>query len=88
MLINEKVKIFPGLGGWTYIDVPVGEENYFKKRSHLWGMIPVTATFGATTWNTKLMKKSKGGYFLALPKKVRTQEGIKLNDFITVELKF
>jgi hypothetical protein len=50
-----------------------------------WGMIPVTARLGETTWTTSLFPKD-GGYIVPLKDRVRTQEGIDVDDVVTITL--
>ncbi|WP_238006784.1 DUF1905 domain-containing protein [Dactylosporangium sp. AC04546] len=53
--------------------------------SYGWGMIPVSARTGGTTWTTSLFPKN-GGYVVPLKDKVRAAEGIDLGDQITIVL--
>ncbi|MET7402090.1 DUF1905 domain-containing protein [Dactylosporangium sp. NPDC005572] len=53
--------------------------------SYGWGMIPVSARTGGTTWTTSLFPKN-GGYVVPLKDKVRAAEGIDLGDRITIVL--
>ena len=87
MIFSGEVKIFPGISGWRYIDVPIKDGSLIKGKKMHWGMVPITATVGNTTWQTKLMRISSGGYFLALKKKVRLNEKIEVGDNIKVTLK-
>ena len=50
-----------------------------------WGMVPVTATIGATTWTTSLWPQA-GTYVVPLKDRVRRAEGISLDDVVTVRL--
>ncbi len=50
-----------------------------------WGVIPVVATIGRTTWTTSLFPKD-GTYLVPIKAAVRTAEGIGLDDDVTVEL--
>lgn len=53
--------------------------------SYGWGMIPVTARIGATTWTTSLFPKD-GLYVLPLKTVVRRAEGLDEGDVITAWL--
>lgn len=53
--------------------------------SYGWGMIPVTARIGATTWTTSLWPKN-GGYLVPIKDKVRSAEELDLGDPVTVHL--
>ena len=50
-----------------------------------WGMIPVTARIGATTWKTSLFPKD-GRYLLPLKDAVRRAEGLAEGDEVGVVL--
>lgn len=50
-----------------------------------WGMIPVRARLGGTSWKTSLFPKD-GGYVLPLKDAVRRAESVELGDTIEVEL--
>jgi hypothetical protein len=53
--------------------------------SYGWGMIPVEATIGGTTFTTSLWPKD-GSYVVPLKDAVRLPEEIELGDDVTVEL--
>ena len=53
--------------------------------SYGWGMMPVTARIGDTTWTTSLFPKN-GGYVVPIKDKVRAAEGIETGDPVTVVL--
>ena len=53
--------------------------------SYGWGMVPVTARIGSTTWKTSLWPK-EGGYVVPLKDKVRRAEGIELGDVVALRL--
>ena len=50
-----------------------------------WGMIPVSARIGNTTFNTSLFPKD-GRYLVPLKDAVRVAEGIAVDDRVTVRL--
>jgi hypothetical protein len=50
-----------------------------------WGMIPVTACLGETTWTTSLFPKN-GGYIVPLKDKVRMAEDVDVDDVVTLTL--
>jgi hypothetical protein len=50
-----------------------------------WGMIPVTAKLGATTWTTSLFPKD-GRYIVPIRTNVRRAEGLDVGDTVTVNL--
>jgi hypothetical protein len=51
-----------------------------------WGMIPVAVTIGETTLTTALWPKD-GSYVVPLKGALRTPEGIRLGDVVTVRLR-
>ncbi len=53
--------------------------------SYGWGMIPVTARIGATSWQTSLWPRD-GGYVVPVKDRVRKAEDLELGDVITVSL--
>lgn len=50
-----------------------------------WGVIPVRARIGGTTWETSLFPKD-GGYALPLKAAVRRAEGVELGDEIVASM--
>ncbi|MEP6760367.1 MAG: DUF1905 domain-containing protein [Sporichthyaceae bacterium] len=50
-----------------------------------WGMIPVAARIGSTSWTTSLFPKN-GGYVVPLKDLVRNAEQIDVGDTLTVRL--
>lgn len=50
-----------------------------------WGMVPVTARLGATTWQTSLWPRA-GAYVVPLKVHVRRAEAVELGDVVTVHL--
>ena len=53
--------------------------------SYGWGMIPVLATVGTSTWRTSLFRKD-GTYVLPLRASVRRADQIALGDTVVVHL--
>jgi hypothetical protein len=50
-----------------------------------WGMIPVGARVGRTSWTTSLFPKD-GGYIVPVKARVRKAEDIELGDVVTIRL--
>lgn len=50
-----------------------------------WGMIPVTASIGSTTWRTSLFPK-EGRYVLPIKAAVRKAEGLAEGDAVSARL--
>ncbi len=82
-----RVEKFPGADGWYYVPVPVEHTAMLKERRRAWGMYPVEATVGATTWNTKLMTKKGGDFFVALKASVRRKEGVTHGDTASITIR-
>lgn len=78
------VQKFPGPGGWVYVLVPKKFTEELKKRRHAWGMYPITVHVDETSWNTKLMMKNGGDFFVALKATIRNKEKIVVGDRIPV----
>ncbi len=80
--IDGLVEIFPQDGGWTYIRVARRHSELTRELADR-GLVAVTATVGQTTWDTSLMPMGDGTHFIALNKKVRDAEGIRVGDKLT-----
>ena len=78
---------FLGPGGWVYVAVPKKYTEKLKGQRRTWGMYPITAHVGDTSWKTKLMMKKGGDFFVALKSVVRDKEKIIVGDRITVSFK-
>ena len=81
------VQKFPGDGGWVYVAVPKKHKTYLQQQSRTWGMYPITAHVGKTSWQTKLMMKKGGDFFVALKVAIRNKEKIAVGDSVTVSIK-
>ena len=81
------VQKFPGKGGWAYVAVPRKHTAYLKQRRHAWGMYPITAHVRDTSWQTKLMMKKGGDFFVAIKATIRNKEKITVGDRVTVSFK-
>lgn len=78
------VQKFPGSGGWAYVAVPPKYTKGLKERRRAWGMYPITAHVGKTSWKTKLMMKKGGDFFVAFKASVREKEKITVGDSVAV----
>ena len=81
------VQKFPGSGGWVYVAVPQRHTAYLKQKRRAWGMYPITAHVCNTSWQTKLMMKKGGDFFVALKAAVRNKEQINVRDKITISFR-
>lgn len=78
------IQKFPGVSGWIYVAVPKKYTKELRKQRRAWGMYPITASVGGTTWKTKLMMKKGGDFFVALKATVRNKEKINVGDMVSV----
>lgn len=78
-----------GPAPWYFVTVPDDERQDLQATSSAvsygWGMIPVTAHIGSTSWSTSLWPKD-GSYVVPLKAVVRRAEGIDEGDVVTVRL--
>jgi hypothetical protein len=81
------VQKFPGAGGWCYVAVPKKYTKDLQQQRKAWGMYPVTAYVGSTSWETKLMMKKGGDFFVALKAAIRNKEDIAVGDRVTISIK-
>lgn len=84
-------EIFFWRGPSPYHFVRVGEEEAAALKAtasavtYGWGMIPVAARIGETSWTTSLFPKD-GGYLIPVKDRVRVAEGLDVDDVVTVHL--
>jgi len=81
------VEKFPGDGGWIYVTVPEKHRAYLQQKRRAWGMYPITAHVGGTSWKTKLMMKKGGDFFVALRANIRNKEEVSVGDTVTISFK-
>ena len=86
---SGEVWFWRGPSPYHFVTVPEDESAELQATSGLvtygWGMIPVEARIGSTTWTTSLFPKD-GGYVVPLKDLVRNAEGIDVGDTVTVRL--
>lgn len=81
-----------GPSPYHFLSVPEAQSKELKEIVHLvtygWGMIPVQAQIGNTSFTTSMFHKN-GLYVLPIKDKVRQAEGIEEGDQVTarIELK-
>ncbi len=78
------VQRFPDPSGWVYVAVPKKYTRELKERRRTWGKYPICARVGTTSWNTKLMMKKGGDFFVALKASIRNKEEIAIGDRISI----
>ena len=78
-----------GPAPWHFVTVPDEQCGALAASSPLvtygWGMIPVAAEIGATTWTTSLWPKD-GRYIVPVKAWVRRAERLEVGDTVTVRL--
>jgi hypothetical protein len=86
---SAEVWSWRGPAPFHFVTVPADESAQLQAASasvtYGWGMIPVQAQIGNTTWTTSLFAKD-GGYVVPLKNAVRAAERIDLGDVVTVRL--
>jgi len=87
--VTGPVFFWKGPAPWHFVEVPdqasADIEAIAASVTYGWGVIPVAAQIGATTFETSLFPK-EGLYLVPLKVRVRTAEGISLGDVVTVRL--
>lgn len=78
------IQRFPGPSGWHYVAVPDKYGSALKEQRRTWGMYPITAHVGNTSWKTKLMMKKGGDFFIALKSDVRKKEELFVGDIVLI----
>jgi hypothetical protein len=85
----EPIWYWRGPAPYHYVTVPERVRDGLREWAFIsygWGMIPVTATIGGTTWPTSLFPKD-GGYVLPLRDSVRAAEELEIDDSPRVTLR-
>lgn len=89
LTFGGEIWYWKGPAPFYFVTVPPKQCGDLKAVSELvtygWGMIPVTATIGKTTWTTSLFPKD-GGYIVPLKDSVRKAEGVGEGDEVAVRL--
>jgi hypothetical protein len=84
-------EVFTWRGPAPFYFLGVGEdeadriEEVARAVTYGWGMVPVRARLGATTWTTSLWPKD-GAYVLPLKAGVRRAEGVAEGDRVTARI--
>jgi hypothetical protein len=78
-----------GPAPFHFVSLPTDDAALVKEISkdvtYGWGMIPVTATIGATTWTTSMFAKH-GTYVVPLKDRIRAAEELDVGDVVTVRV--
>lgn len=78
-----------GPAPFHFVPLPPDEADLIdevKAEIAYWGVIPVTARLGATSFTTSMFPR-EGTYFLPLKDAVRRAEGVGLGDVVEVRLR-
>lgn len=88
-VITGTIWYWKGPAPFYFVTVPKEQSHELKALAGMvtygWGMIPVTATLGQTTWKTSLFPKD-GQYIVPVKSAVRQAESVQDNDVVTLEL--
>lgn len=86
---SGKIWYWKGPSPFYFVTVPPDESDALKAISgHVtygWGMIPVDARVGRTSWKTALFPKD-GAYIVPLKVMIRKAENLNEGDLVTVQL--
>jgi hypothetical protein len=78
-----------GPAPFYFVPVPQDESDQIKALSKLisygWGVMPITATLGKTSWTTALFPKD-GRYLLPIKNDIRFGEKLTTGDLVEVTL--
>jgi hypothetical protein len=90
LTVRGEVWLWRGPAPYHFVTVDGDAADHLKAVaphvSYGWGMIPVSATVGLTTFTTSLWPKD-GGYALPLKDAVRVAEDMELGDVVTVRMR-
>lgn len=90
LIISGEVWYWRGPAPYHFVTVPTAEAEELKAIapmvSYGWGMIPVSASIGATVWATSLWPKD-GSYVVPLKDAVRAAEDVELGDVVTIVMR-
>ncbi len=86
---SGEIWFWKGPSPWHFITVPDEQCAHLQRTSpavsYGWGMIPVRAQVGQTSWTTSLFPKD-GHYIVPLKTRVRNAESLAVGDTISVRL--
>ena len=84
-----EIWFWKGVAPWFFVTVPEKESQEIREIISMvtygWGMVPVNATIGNTTWYTALWPKD-GRYILPLKTVIRKSEKLAEGDTVTARL--
>ena len=87
--VTGPIWFWKGPAPWYFVTVPAEQSRPLQAVSgHVtygWGMIPVEARIGRTTWRTSLFPKD-GCYIVPIKARVRAEEQLAEGDSVTIQL--
>lgn len=89
--VHSEIVPYPGMAGWHFVPIPKAQSLDISaahgSRARGWGSLPVSATIGATRWDTSIFPDKKSGcYLLPLKMQVRNREGLHAGEMVKVVL--
>jgi hypothetical protein len=87
--VSGKVWIYPGVGGWHFINIDKDKAAKIKKVAKTYGagFVKIKATLGKTSWTTALFPQTKTGtYLLSIKAAVRKKEDVWAGDNISITI--
>jgi hypothetical protein len=89
LAFSGEIWFWRGPSPFHFVTVPKKESEELHAISALvtygWGVIPVSARIGNTSWETSLFPKD-GGYLVPIRASVRSAEKLELGDAVSVTL--
>jgi hypothetical protein len=86
---SGEIWFWRGPSPFHFVTVPTEESAELHAVSSLvsygWGVVPVRAKIGRTSWKTSLFPKD-GGYLVPIKASVREVEGLELDDTVQIIL--
>ncbi|MBW9231807.1 DUF1905 domain-containing protein [Leptospira santarosai] len=88
---QTKVWVYPGKGGWHFLTLPPNVSKKVKlltdRSRGSWGMVPVLAQIGDTSWKTSIFpEKDSSKFVLPLKADVRKREKIRMDRKVRVSI--
>jgi hypothetical protein len=77
---------FPMKSAWYYVDVPM--EFLFALQPGSFGFTKIIAQIDKTKWQTSLLPRGDGGYFIAIKKDIRQKLKLDLGDEIQISFEY
>jgi Domain of unknown function (DUF1905) len=89
LTFSGEIIYWRGPSPFHFVAVPADHSSTIEAVSsevtYGWGVIPVMAELGSTSFRTSLFPQD-GGYLLPIKKAVRKAEQVELGDVVTIEL--